>query len=316
MFKRLWLARSILLVLCSVLISCGPNSAPSDEKLTVVATTTLIGDVAAQVGGEFIDLTVLMPVGVDPHSFEPAPGDMSRVADTDLVLVNGAGFEAFLGKLIENAGDENKVISVSEGIELLALAGEEEHDEHAEEDEQTHEHGEFDPHVWQDPNNVIIWVHNITVALSERDPDHADTYRANGEAYIVELQALDTSIQEQVAQIPAENRQFVTEHGTMNYFAARYGFEVVGAVIPAFSTLAEPSAQELADLENTIRDLEVKAILVGNTVSPALASQVAQDTGIELVPIFTDSLSEPEGDAPTYLDFMLYNVQAIVRALK
>jgi ABC-type Zn uptake system ZnuABC Zn-binding protein ZnuA len=310
MFSSLFLTLlPVLAIFGSLLSACSAIPKTSGEKLTVVATTTFIGDVTTQVGGDLVDVSVMMPVGVDPHSFEPAPADIGKVAEADLVLINGIEFESFLEKLIENAGDESKVIVVSDGIELLAFEG----DEHADEGE---EHGEFDPHVWNDPNNVIVWTNNIAAVLSDHDPDNAVAYRTHADIYITELQALDTWIQEQLAQIPEANRQFVTEHGTMNYFAARYGFEVVGAVIPGFSTLAQTSAQELAELENQIRSLGVKAILVGNTVNPNLANQIAQDTGIQLVPIFSDSLSTPDGPAPTYLDFMRVNVDAIVEGLK
>ena len=318
MSKRLFFPRAmitaVMMALFSVLFSaCASSSGTSSSKLSVVVTTTLIGDVTAHVGGDLIDLSVMMPAGVDPHSYEPAPADLGKVADADLVFVNGIQFEAFLEKLIENAGDEAKVITVSEGIETLAMA--EGADEHTDE-EHAHDHGEFDPHVWHDPNNVIVWANNIADALSARDPNNAATYRANADAYIAELQALDTWIEEQVAQIPDANRRLVTEHGTLGYFAARYGFEVVGTAIPGFSTLAEPSAQELADLADAIRDLDVEAIFVGNTVNPNVASQIAQDTGIQLVPMYTDSLSPADGPAATYLDFMKFNVEALVGALK
>ncbi len=318
MSKRLFFPLVILTIFSMLFSACAQTPGASNGKLTVVATTTLIGDVAAKVGGDLIELSVMMPAGVDPHSFEPAPADLSKVADADLVLVNGIEFEAFLEKLIENAGDEAKVVTVSEGIETIALV--EAVDEHADEEhadeEHAHDHGEFDPHVWQDPNNGIVWVNQMADALSARDSANAATYRANADAYISELQTLDTWIKEQIAQIPEANRRLVTEHGTLGYFAARYGFEVVGAAIPGFSTLAEPSAQELAELADDIRDLDVKAIFVGNTVNANVASQIAQDTGIQLVPIYTDSLSPADGPAASYLDFMKFNVEAIVGALK
>ncbi|NUM48817.1 MAG: zinc ABC transporter substrate-binding protein [Anaerolineales bacterium] len=338
MSKRLFFPLVILTIFSMLFSACAQTPGASNGKLIVVATTTLIGDVAAKVGGDLIELSVMMPAGADPHSFEPAPADLSKVADADLVLVNGIEFEGFLEKLIENAGDEAKVVTVSEGIETIAFVegadehadeehadeehADEEHadEEHADEEhvdeEHAHDHGEFDPHVWQDPNNVIVWVNQMADALSARDSANAATYRANADVYIAELQTLDTWIKEQVAQIPEANRRLVTEHGTLGYFAARYGFEVVGAAIPGFSTLAEPSAQELAELADDIRDLDVKAIFVGNTVNANVASQIAQDTGIQLVPIYTDSLSPADGPAASYLDFMKFNVEAIVGALK
>ncbi len=148
------------------------------------------------------------------------------------------------------------------------------------------------------------------------DPAHAAEYAANADAYINELTALDAWIREQVAQIPEANRRLVTEHATFGYFAARYGFEQVGAIIPSLSTGSSPSAQELAKLEDTIRASGVKAIFVGSTVSPDLSRRVADDTGVQLVPLFTDSLSAAGGGADSYLAFMRYNVTAIVEALK
>lgn len=313
MFRRTFSLFAMLTVLSVLFSACAQSPETTSGKLNVVATTTFIGDVTKQIGGDFIDLSVMMPAGADPHSFEPTPADLGKVADADLVFVNGIAFEAFLEKLIENAGDEAKVVTVSEGIETIAFV--EGADEHADE-EHAHDHGEFDPHVWHDPNNVILWANHIADALSTHDPENATTYRANAEAYIAELQSLDTWIEEQVAQIPEANRRLVTEHGTLGYFAARYGFEIVGTAIPGFSTLAEPSAQELADLADAIRDLDVKAIFVGNTVNANVVSQIAQDTGIQLVPMYTDSLSAADGPAATYLDFMKFNVEAMVGALK
>jgi ABC-type Zn uptake system ZnuABC Zn-binding protein ZnuA len=191
--------------------------------------------------------------------------------------------------------------------------GEEHHDEHEGED---HDHEGIDPHTWIDPNNVTVWVHNIEHKLSEADPGNAQAYAANAEAYEAELETLDAWIKEQVAQIPEENRKLVTDHTLFGYFADEYGFEQVGALIPSFSTLAEPTAQELAAIEDAISELNVKAIFVGNTVNPALAERVAEDAGTLLVFVYTGSLSEPNGEAPTYLEYMRYNTNAFVDALK
>jgi ABC-type Zn uptake system ZnuABC Zn-binding protein ZnuA len=203
-------------------------------------------------------------------------------------------------------------VALSDGIAALAppaeLPGAEEEDDHAGET--------VDPHVWFDPHHVSTWVDNAARALSAIDPVQAATYQANAEQYRQELQALDRWIVEQVAAIPATNRQLVTDHLIFSYFAQRYGFEQVGAVVPGYSTLSEPSAQELAALEDAIRQTGVKAILVGNTVNPALAERVAGDTGTRLVQVYTDSLTAPGGEAESYLAFMRYNVRAIVDALK
>ncbi len=292
-----------------------PVSLADGELLQVVATTSIVADVVSQVGGSHISLTQLMPLGVDPHAFEPTPRDVAAIADAHVVFINGAGLETFLDALLENVGDV-PIVPVSAGIELLPFEADHHHgdDDHADDDH--HHEGEGDPHVWFDPNQVMVWVHNIEAALSDLDPQHVDSYTANAEAYEAELEALDDWIRVEVARIPEVNRKLVADHALLTYFAAQYGFEQVGAVIPATTTLAEPSAQQLAELQEVIGEFDVSAIFVGQAVNPRLAEQVAADTGTELVSIYTESLSEAGGPAGTYLAFMRYNVAAIVEALR
>ena len=275
-----------------------PVSSTAGGSLLVVVTTSIIGDVAAQVGGSRVNVRVLLPVGSDPHAYEPRPQDVAALTDADLVLVNGLGLEATLTPLLQNA---KATVTVSDGIQAIPFNGKE---------------GGLDPHVWQDPNNVIVWVHNIAEAFSNADPTNAGEYAANAQTYINELTALNAWIIEQVARIPEGNRRLVTEHDTFGYFAARYGFELIGEIIPSVSTGSSPSAKELAALEDAIRASGVQAVFVGSTVSPDLSRRVADDTGIKLVALFTDSLSAPGGGAETYLAFMRYNMNAIVEALK
>lgn len=277
----------------------------------MVATTTLVGDIVRNIGGEKIDLSVLLPVGADPHNFEPAPRDVALVSDADLIFTNGAGLESFMSRLLKNAGGQATVISLSDGLELIPSAEEE---SHAGETEISHEGG--DPHVWMDPNNVQHWVNRIEQVLSEADPAKAATYKANAQAYRQALTDLDGWISQQVAQVPQANRKIVSDHVVFGYFAKRYGFEQVGAVIPSISTLAAPSAQELADLQDVIQKLGIRAIFVDSAVNPALSQRIASDTGMQLVPIYSGSLSAADGPAATYLDFMRLNVSAIVQALK
>ncbi len=305
--------RLIIIFFIAGLSACQltPEPLNSTGKLKVVATTTIVGDVVAQVGGDRIDLNVLLPVGADPHSFSPAPQDIARVADASLVFANGVGLEAFLDNLIESAGAQERVIYVSEGLPLkesgLMLEQDEEHVE---------EHRGYDPHTWTDPANVIVWVHNIETELSRTDPTNAETYQRNAADFSNKLVELDTWIREQVALIPEANRIIVTDHIQFGYFAAAYGFQQVGTLIPGYSTLAEPSAQDLAQIEDAIHQYQVKAIFVGKSVNPALATRVAEDTGAQLVSVYTGSLSEPDEEAGTYLDYMRYNTTAFVTGLK
>jgi ABC-type Zn uptake system ZnuABC Zn-binding protein ZnuA len=290
-----------------------PVALGAGEKLKAVATTSIVGDVVKNVGGEHVALTVLMPVGADPHTFEPTPQDIAAVSDAHVLFANGAGLEAFLEPMLESAGAGEKTVQVSHGIELLAFGGQ---TAGGNEHEDEHDHGGADPHTWTAPTNVIVWVRNIQRVLGELDPDNASAYAANAAAYEDQLTSLDAWVHEQVARIPPEKRYIVTDHQLFAYFAHAYGITQIGAVVPAYSTVAEPSARELADLEDTIRELEVKAIFVGSTVNPDLAQRVAEDTGTRLVSLYTGSLTAPGGDADNYLDYIRYNVNAIVNALE
>lgn len=307
-------ALSLALAACAPAASPGQPTAAGDGSLRVVATTTIVGDVVRNVGGDAIDLTVLLPVGADPHGFEPAPADIAAVSAADAVFVNGLDLEQFLTTLLENAGGHARTVAVSDGIVPLSSAGDPE--DAAAHDEEAEHAGGGDPHTWTDPNNVLVWVDNIQRALAELDPANAPTYSANAARYKAELQTLDGWISQQVGQIPPSERRLVTDHAVFGYFARRYGFEQTGAVAPGYSTLAESSAQELARLEDRLRGEGVKAIFVGSTASSALSQRVADDTGIQLVRVYSGSLSAPGGPAATYLDYMRYNVAAMVKALQ
>jgi ABC-type Zn uptake system ZnuABC Zn-binding protein ZnuA len=296
------------------LAACNPSHRQSDKvednRLKVVATTTIVGDVVRNIAGEAIEQFTLLPPGADPHSFEPSPQDAARLEDTSLVFINGAGLEAFLEPLLQNVSSQARVVDLSKEISLLE-AGPDVHTagEHASE-------MRGDPHVWFDPYSVLAWVDQIESALSEADPANAAIYHANAEKYRQELVELDEWIGEQVNRIPPDRRRLVTDHLSFTYFADRYGFEQVGALIPGYSTLAQPSAQELAMLEDAIRNLAVNTIFLGNTVNPSLAERVTADTGAKLVQVFTGSLTASDGPASSYLDYMRYNVSAIVNALR
>lgn len=300
-----------LLILLALLLAACTGPAPDDNraqgKVHVVATTTLVGDVVRVIGGEAIALDVLLPVGAEPHGYQPSPQDLAELSQADLVFVNGLGLEEALMPTLASAVANEKIVAVSEGVEAIELAGGE--------NEEGHEHG-LDPHAWTDPNNVMVWTDNIARALSAADPAQKDGYESRAAAYRQQLTALDVWIRQQVAQIPDSKRKLVTDHAVFGYFARRYGLEQVGAVIPGFSALAEPSAQELAALEDAIRSLGVRAIFVGNTVNPGLAERVAKDTNTRLLFVYSDSLSDANGPAGSYLEFMQHNVGVFVDGLR
>jgi ABC-type Zn uptake system ZnuABC Zn-binding protein ZnuA len=285
------------------------NGAAYEEKsvgkLKVVAVETFLADIAQQVAGERLKIAPLMPIGADPHSFEPTPGDVRKVADCDVLLVNGDGFEPFLDKLIQNAGGVHKIIEASFGLVNRSMRQGE------------HHHHEGDPHFWLAANNMIAYVQNIQRGLSEADPDGTKIYATNADACINRLKELDRWIADQVALIPPDRRLLVTNHESLAYFADRYGFRIIGTIVPSAGTDTSPSAKQLAKLTDRIKATGAKAIFLETGTNPQLARQLAQETGIKVVTeLYTHSISAPSGPAPSYIDMMKYNTTAIVNALK
>ncbi len=320
-----WRARILACLMLLALTACGPAtpesqpgeataavsavSLASGERLRLVATTNIVGDVVRNVGGESIDLTVLMGPGVDPHSYVPTADDTRAIHDAHLVFANGAGLEANLEEMLAHAGGQAVRVQLSDGLELLPLPG------LNVEGNEGHTDGNVDPHVWFSVPNVIQWVSKIEEVLSTLDPGNAARYAGNAQTYAAELEALDAWIEEQVAQIPETNRKLVTNHPAFGYLARRYGLEQVGAVYP-ISPSAEPSARDIAALQDAIRQAGVKAVFTESTVSLQLAEQVARDTGVALIPLYSGSLGEPGGGAETYIELMRTDISAIVEALR
>ncbi len=278
------------------------------EKLRVVATTSIIADVVANVGGDHIELVDLIPPGSDPHGYVAAPEDLRALSEAHVIFVNGLGLEETLASVLANPDGNAVVITVNSGVEPLAVV--------EGEDEEEHNHEGTDPHTWLNVQNVQHWVENIEYSFSALDPANATAYSAAAEAYSTELTALDAEVRAAAESIPAEQRKLVTDHDALRYFASTYGFVIIGAVIPSFSTLAAPSAQELAALQDQIGNEGAKAIFMSTSVNPALSDQIANDLGIPVVVIYPESLSTADGPATTYLDLMRYNINAIVDVLK
>ena len=302
---------SVLVLAGNLAHAEGRREEPLADRVLVVATTTIVGDIVARVGGDRLSLYVMLPLGADPHAFQATPRDARQAADAAVVFVNGAGLEAdFLGDLIASA-EPRRVVDLSAHLNLRRM--EEEHNE--EEGAHDRDHGEFDAHVWMDPTLVAAWTAEIADALAEVDPDHGADYARRADALAGELHALDAWVRERVAAIPRDRRILITDHGMFGYFAARYGFTVLDTIIPGFSTASEPSARHVAGLHDAIAEHAVPAIFVGLTVRSQAAQVMADDLGIEVVPVYTGSLSEPDGPAATYPDFIRTNVERIVAAL-
>jgi len=299
----------ILVVFALALAGCGQpasrdaSGTPFDQTQgksapVIVASTTFLADITRNIAGDRVEVASLLPVGVDPHSYQPTPQDVAKIAESELLIINGADYEHFLEPVQENAGGERTIIEASAGISPKEEAG------------------SVDPHLWLDPNNVIAYVENIREGLTHFDPDGEAVYRSNADAYIAELKNLDAWIVEQVGQIPVENRLLVTNHEAFGYFADRYGFTIVGNVIESFSSNASPSAQQMAGLIDQIKASGAPAIFLDASDNPTLAGQIANETGVRVVTdLHLESLTDG-APAATYIDMMKHNVTEIVNALK
>ncbi|MGC8880093.1 MAG: metal ABC transporter substrate-binding protein [Anaerolineae bacterium] len=311
-----------------------PDATVETIALRVVAIEPFLADIAQNVAGDRLKVASLIPLGVDPHSFEPTPNDLHVLAESDVVITHGAGLEEFLQKMLESAGGSYQLIEATRGLiprERREVGTEAKHAEDTPTSQDTPEpssggaaegghlamHYEGDPHFWLDPNYVIHYVENIRDGLSQADPAGAALYARNADAYIAQLQELDHWIREQVAQVSPERRLLVTNHESFGYFADRYGFRVVGTILPGVSTGVSPSAQQLAQLIDLIRETGAPAIFLETGSNPQLAEQLARETGVRVVSgLYTHSPSPPDGPAPTYLDMMRYNTTIIVEALR
>jgi ABC-type Zn uptake system ZnuABC Zn-binding protein ZnuA len=293
LLKRLLIFGTRIFFLAVVLASCSGGAAPD-----ILTTTTILADVTRNVVGDLFTVESLVPVGSDPHSYQPVPQDATKINKSKVLVIHGADYEKFLEPLLENAGGKEHLIDASTGLRLLS-----------------NEQG-TDPHLWLDPNNVIAYTENIREGLKQFDPDGAEIYDANASAYIDKLTELDAWINGQVAQIEPQRRVLVTNHEAFGYFAERYGFRVVGAIIPSFSSEASTSAQQMADLIEQIKLYEAPAIFLDASDNPDLAQQIAAETGVRVVTdLHLESLTNG-GPAGTYIEMMRDNVTKIVQALQ
>lgn len=317
----------LLLGIILALVACRPSAPPSStnetaqsapvaldlaegEKLQVVATTSIIADVVGQVGGDALDLVTLLPLGADPHAYTATPQDLRTLNQADVIFINGLGLEEALLPVL-SAGTAAPVVSVNAAVETHVMGNAEESGQ----DDDSHAHEGGDPHTWLDVANVILWTETIRDTLSTLDPARALEYAAAAEEYTATLTDLDQELRARVETLPQARRKLVSDHAEFGYFARAYGFELIGAVVPALSTMAAPSAQELAGLQDQIRATGVPAIFVSSTVNPQMAAQLAHDLGIQVVTLYTASLSAPEGGASTYVDLMRAMMESIVTAL-
>jgi ABC-type metal ion transport system, periplasmic component/surface adhesin len=297
----------------------------SAENLKVVASFSILGDFAREVGGDRVTVSTLVGPNGDAHVYEPKPMDAAAVANADVVLVNGLQYEGFLQRLFEVSGTGASVVEASNGAALLPFDHDEDHsveEPHAHEaaeaghahDEHHDEHGAIDPHAWQSVPNAKVYVRNIADAFCVADAEGCDTYRANAEAYGKQLEALDAEIRAAIATVPEEKRTIITSHDAFGYFAHEYGLKFLAP--EGASTESEASAADVAALIRQIREDKAAAIFVENITNPRLVEQISSETGITVGgELYSDALSDTGGPAPTYIDMMRHNVGTIKGAI-
>jgi zinc/manganese transport system substrate-binding protein len=316
-FNKMSVFRKLIPIFISLALSLtactptAPSAAPPAGKLRVVATFSVLGDLVQNVGGDKIELRVLVGADSDAHTFEPSPADSVALLNASMIVENGVEFEGWLDDLYASSGSTATRVVVTHGIELRQA------DEHEDPQEGGHAEGEFDPHVWQDVKNAIVMVNNIRDALVKADSANASTYQANAANYAAQLDQLDKFIIDRVNSLPEVRRKLVTTHDSLGYFAKRYGLTVLGeTLVPVSTEAADPSAGEIAKLVEAIKAAGVPAIFVENVSNIDLMQRIAAEAGVALGPeLYTDALGRPGTDGDTYIKMMRHNATAIVSAL-
>lgn len=282
------------------------------EPLRAVATFSILADLVRQVGGAQVSVTSLVGPNADAHSYNPAPADSRTLAQAQIIVVNGLGFEGWIDRLVRASGTRAPVVVASAGVKTVAADPEHSHD-HA------HDHGRdaaeaADPHAWQSVANVRIYVANIRDGLAKADPAHAEDYARNAEAYLAALDGLEGEIRRTVAGIPPEHRRVITTHDSFGYFSAAYGLAFIAP--QGVSTASEASPRDVARIIRQIRRDKVPAVFLETIVDPRLMQQVARESGARIGgKVYSDSLSGPDGPAPTYVEMMRTNLRAFSTAL-
>ena len=273
------------------------------DKIPVLASFSILGDLVSVVGADRVAVTTLVGPDGDAHVFQPKASDAKNLLQTRLLVTNGLGFETWAQKLVKSAGYKGPIAVASQGIKARSMP--------AEKGKGT----ETDPHAWQDPTNVAVYVRNIAVALGKLDPAGASTYQANSEAYIKELQTMDAEAKTQIAAIPAAKRKVITSHDAFGYFGAHYGITFLAP--QGMSTESEPSAKGVAQLIRQVKKEQIKAVFVENMSNPKLLAQLSQDAGVTAgATLYVDALSKAGGPADSYLKLMRHNLTQLVAGMK
>jgi zinc/manganese transport system substrate-binding protein len=268
----------------------------AQEKIQIVASFSILGDFARNVGGDRVNVTTLVGPNSDVHVYTPAPADAKKIADAKLVIINGLGLEGWLPRLVQSSGGKATIVTATTNITTRKLGS------------------HIDPHAWQNVANAKTYLANISKALIDAAPADAEFFRSNAEAYRVKLDALDDEIRLWVAQIPSQRRRIISTHDAFGYFASGYGLEFVAPL--GVSTETEPSARDIARIITQIKTQKIPAVFLESISDPRLMGRIAAETGANVGgTLYSDSLTDEKGDAPTYIDMVRHNIRALRRAL-
>jgi len=286
--RRLWLIGLI------VLTASLPVRA--QERLNVVASFSILGDLVRNVGGDRVNVTTLVGPDGDAHVYAPTPADARKIADAKLVIVNGFGLEGWLPRLVQSAGGKASIVTATAGIAPLTLGS------------------DADPHAWQSVANAKTYVGNIRDALVAADPASGQVFRANADAYLAKLDTLDGEVRAAVVQIPQTRRKVISTHRAFGYFAAAYGVEFIAPL--GVSTESEASARDIAGIITQVRAAKIPAVFLENIADPRLMGRISAETGARVGgTLYSDSLTAEKGDSPTYIAMVRHNIKALTSAL-
>lgn len=292
--------RFIFPIIILLFTFCAGNLlAQSPQKLKVVSTASMFTDMASNVGGDLVETATIVPIGGDPHIYEPTPGDVQLILSADLILQNGLTFEGWIHDLIRNSGTKAPVITITKGINPIVS---------------TKHQNATDPHAWMSPVNGIIYAENIRDAFIALLPDQREKITAQCDAYVAELRALDAYIRTQIGKIDTNKRVLITSHDSFHYFGNEYGVQLESVL--GTSTDADVRTSDLVRLNTIIRGKKIPVVFIESTINPKLLKQVADDNEIKIGgKLYSDSLGDKDTPANTYINMVRYNTDVIVQGL-
>ncbi len=288
--------RGLLFWLIGLALLTSGLPARAQERLNVVASFSILGDLVRNVGGDRVSVTTLVGPDGDVHVYTPAPADAKKIADAKLVIINGLGLEGWLPRLVQSSGSKAAIVAATQGIAPRKLGS------------------DADPHAWQSVVDAKVYVANIRDALGAADPANAGVHRANAAAYLAKLDALDREVRDAVAQIPQGRRKVISTHKAFGYFGDAYGIEFIAPL--GVSTESEASARDIAAIITQVRSSKIPAVFLENISDPRLIRRISAETGARIGgTLYSDGLTGEKGDAPTYIDMVRHNIRALTSAL-